>query len=197
MRLRAAADRHDIRLQYLPSLWNMIPRRLMDEGKDSVSSVIDLMDSYYLTREDYDSLVELGIGPMDEQKLTVSTQTKAAFTRIYNQRSHPVPFMAASTVVAPKKAAKEKPDIEDALDASDEGEDIPADAEVKEDEGEELDLKKDKYVKLPKKTAQKGGAANKGQKRSATGGAAGGSGDTAKGASTKKAKTQSRNSKTV
>lgn len=166
----------------------------MDEGKDCVPSVIDLMDSYFLTREDYDSLVELGIGAMDEQKLSVNTQTKAAFTRIYNQRSHPVPFMKPSTVVAPQKVAKERPDIEDALEASDEGEDIPGDAEVKEEDGDELDLKKDKFVKVPKKTAQKGSAPSKGKKRSAT--TAAGT-DTAKGAAPKKAKTQSRNSKTV
>jgi replication factor C subunit 1 len=80
--------------------------------------------------------------------------------RRYNLQSHPLPFMKASSVVAPKKQAKEKPDLEEAIDESDDGEVIE---EVKEDD-EEVDLSKDKYVKQPKKKkapAKKGAAAQK------------------------------------
>ncbi|KAL1966103.1 hypothetical protein VTN77DRAFT_4851 [Rasamsonia byssochlamydoides] len=164
MRLRASGDRDEIRQQYLPVLWDKLIRRLMDDGKDSVEDVIDLMDSYYLTREDWDAMVELGVGPMDESNVKLESQTKATFTRLYNQRSHPLPFMKASTVLAPKKLPKVKPDIEDAIDESDEEEEV-LDAEV-EDESEELDLKKDKYVKLPKKPAAQKGTAGKGKKAS-------------------------------
>ncbi|KAE8147133.1 hypothetical protein BDV25DRAFT_132332 [Aspergillus avenaceus] len=161
MRLRASGDRDEIRQQYLPLIWDKIVRRLMTEGKDSVEDVIDFMDSYFLTREDWDAMVELGLGPMDESTVKLETQTKAAFTRIYNQRSHPLPFMKASSVAVPKKMPKEKPDIEDAIDESDE--DIIEEDSKENDESEELDLKKDKYVRLPKKSAQKGGA-SKGKK---------------------------------
>lgn len=163
MRLRAAADRHAIRQEYFPLLWDRLIRRLMDEGKDSVDPVIDLMDSYFLTREDWDAMVELGVGPMDESEVKLESQTKATFTRVYNQRSHPLPFMKASSVVAPKKQPKERPDIEDAIEESDEEEEV-VDADVKEDEEEELDLKKDKYVKVPKKSTARGGGAGKGKK---------------------------------
>lgn len=121
---------------------------MVNEGKDSVDSVIDFMDDYYLTREDFDAIMELGLGPMDESKNKLETQTKATFTRLYNSRSHPMPFMKASSVVAPKKGLKEKPDIEDAIEESDEEEVVE---EIKDDGEEELDLKKDKYVSLPKK----------------------------------------------
>ncbi|CDM37144.1 hypothetical protein DTO013E5_9458 [Penicillium roqueforti] len=147
MRLRTTGNRDEIRQQYMPLLQEKMIRRMMDEGKDCVESVIDLMDEYYLTREDFDSMVELGLGPMDESKIKLETQTKATFTRLYNSRSHPMPFMKASNVVAPKVGKKDKPDIEDALEASDEEEVVE---EIK-DEDEELDLKKDKYVSLPKK----------------------------------------------
>lgn len=163
MRLRAAADRHEIREQYFPLLWDRLVHRLMDEGKDSVDEVIDLMDSYFLTREDWDAMVELGVGPMDESMVKLESQTKATFTRVYNQRSHPLPFMKATSVVAPKKQPKERPDIEDAIDESDEEEEA-VDADVKEDEEEELDLKKDKYVKVPKKQAARGDGGGKGKK---------------------------------
>ncbi|OJJ76337.1 hypothetical protein ASPBRDRAFT_116964 [Aspergillus brasiliensis CBS 101740] len=162
MRLRASGDRDEIRQQYMPLLWDRLVRRLMVEGKDSVDDVIDFMDSYFLTREDWDALVELGLGPMDESNVKLQTQTKAAFTRTYNQRSHPLPFIKASSIVAPKKMPKEKPDIEDALEESDEEEVIEDDSKDN-DESEELDLKKDKYVRVPKKAAAKGGA-GKGRK---------------------------------
>jgi replication factor C subunit 1 len=81
MRLRASGDVSEIRQQYLPVLWHQIVKRLTMEGKDCVASVIDLMDSYYLTREDFDAMVELGVGPQDESLVKIETQTKAAFTR--------------------------------------------------------------------------------------------------------------------
>ncbi|EER25396.1 BRCA1 C Terminus domain containing protein [Coccidioides posadasii C735 delta SOWgp] len=161
MRLRASGDRHEIRQQYLPALWEKLVHRLDVDGKDAVQEVIDLMDSYFLTREDWDSILELGLGPMSEKTVNIESQTKATFTRLYNQQSHPLPFMKASTVVAPKRLPKIKPDLEDAIDESDEGEEILGEEEVKEDD-DELDLKKDKYVRAPKKTGAKKATAGKG-----------------------------------
>jgi replication factor C subunit 1 len=81
MRLRASGDRHEIRQQYLPLLWNRIIKRL-EEGKDVVEDVIDLMDSYCLTKDDWDALLELGLGPMDMANIKIGSQTKATFTRL-------------------------------------------------------------------------------------------------------------------
>ena len=39
------------------------------------------MDSYFLTKDDFDAIMELGVGPMDMQKVKIDTQTKATFTR--------------------------------------------------------------------------------------------------------------------
>lgn len=163
MRLRSSGDRDEIRQQYIPLLWDRLIRKLMDEGKDAVEDVIELMDSYFLTRDDFDALIDLGLGPMDASTVKIETQTKATFTRVYNQRSHPLPFMKASSVIATAKAPKVKPDIEDAIDESDE-EGIPEDDAKVVDESEELDLKKDKYVSVPKKSAASKTAAAKGKK---------------------------------
>lgn len=161
MRLRASGDRDEVRQQYFPVLWDRLIRRMMKEGKESVGDVIDLMDSYFLTRDDWDAMLELGLGPMDESQVKIESQTKATFTRLYNQRSHPIPFMKASSVIAPKQVPREKPDIEEAIDESDEEEEILDTETREEDESEELDLKKDKYVKIPKKSSK---AATKGKK---------------------------------
>lgn len=81
MRLRSSGDHHEIRQQYLPVLWDQLVNRLQHEGNDAVGEVIDLMDSYFLTREDFDAIQELGVGPMDEERVKIETKTKAAFTR--------------------------------------------------------------------------------------------------------------------
>lgn len=60
--------------------------------------------------------------------------------------SHPVPFMKASNVLAPKRQAKEAPDLEEAI----EEEDDAAVADAPEADDEEIDLKNDKYIKQPK-----------------------------------------------
>lgn len=155
MRLRASGDRHEIRQQYLPVLWYRLIKDLETRGKEGVEDVIALMDSYFLTKDDWDAILELGLGTMTMESVKIDTQTKASFTRIYNQQSHPLPFMKASSVVAPKKSSKERPDLEEAIDESDDGEDLGLDADAgeKEDEDEIFDLKKDKYVKAPKKKA--------------------------------------------
>lgn len=82
MRLRSSGDRHEIRQQYVPSLWTMLVKKLEADGKDAVPEAIDLMDSYFLTKDDFDAIVELGVGPMDQEKVKIDTQTKATFTRM-------------------------------------------------------------------------------------------------------------------
>ncbi|GIZ40752.1 hypothetical protein CKM354_000407900 [Cercospora kikuchii] len=163
MRLRVTADKNEIRQTYLPILFEKLVKRLQKEGKDAVPEIIELMDSYYLTKDDWDAILELGVGGADMENVKIETQAKATFTRQYNQMSHPLPFMKASQVVAPTKApAKEKPDLEEAFEESaDEG---PDETAVKKEEDEENDLSKDKYVKQPKKrkaAATKAGASKK------------------------------------
>lgn len=157
MRLRASGDRHEIREQYFSVIWYKLVKNLEKHGKDGVERVIDLMDSYFLTKDDWDAILELAVGPIAMETIKIETQTKASFTRLYNLQSHPLPFMKANSAAAPKKLTKDKPDLEEALEGSD-GEDPASDMET--DDGREdndaLDLKKDKYVKAPKnKTVSK------------------------------------------
>jgi replication factor C subunit 1 len=81
MRLRSSGDRHEVRQQYIPVLWTELVQKLQKEGKDAVGPIIELMDSYFLTRDDFDAIMELGVGPMDQDKVKIETQAKATFTR--------------------------------------------------------------------------------------------------------------------
>ena len=155
MRLRASGDRHEIRQQYLPVLWTRLVKALEFSGSDisGIEEIIALMDSYFLTKDDWDSIYELGVGPQRVEQVELSTAAKTAFTRTYNKMSHPLPFMKAGGSLAPMKKAKEVPDLEEAIDESDDGDEVLADAADDDDEEEELDLKKDKYVTAAKKKA--------------------------------------------
>jgi replication factor C subunit 1 len=151
MRLRASGDRHEIRQQYLPVLWYRLVQDLERRGKECVDEVIRLMDSYFLTKDDWDGILELAVGPMAMESVKIDTQTKSSFTRLYNQQSHPLPFMKANSVVAPKKPSGNKPDLEEVMDGSDdEDPTLNVDSEDSNDD-ELLSLIKDKYVKQPKK----------------------------------------------
>ncbi|KAJ6260249.1 hypothetical protein Dda_4473 [Drechslerella dactyloides] len=174
MRLRCSADRHEVRQFYVPIFWQMLARRLEKEGKEAVEDMIELMDDYFLTKEDYDAIIELGVGPLAEGTLNVPSAAKSAFTRAYNAASHPMPFMKASNVIAPKgKAArKEQPDLEEAIEEDEDELEMVEEAEgAGEEEEEDMDLTKDKYVKQPKAKG-KGKAAAKGKGKKAAAAAA-------------------------
>ncbi|CAD0050226.1 unnamed protein product, partial [Aureobasidium pullulans] len=166
MRLRTSGDRHEIRQQYLPTLWQNLVKRMEVEGKESVPEVIKLMDQYFLTKDDFDAILELGVGPMDQEKIKLETQTKATFTRMYNAQSHPLPFMKASSVVGPaKKTAKDKPDLEEAMDDSEDEALLKDAAEDDGAEEEDMDISKDKYVAKPKKKKAAAAPKGKGKKK--------------------------------
>jgi replication factor C subunit 1 len=82
MRLKSSGDHNEIRQQYLPVLWHRLVKKLEVEGKDAVPEVIELMDSYYITRDDFEAIRELGVGYQAEDKVSIDTQTKATFTRL-------------------------------------------------------------------------------------------------------------------
>ncbi|CAK7198991.1 DNA replication factor C complex subunit Rfc1 [Sporothrix eucalyptigena] len=153
MRLKASGDHNEVRQQYLPVLWYQLIKQLENEGKEAIDDVIELMDNYYLTRDDVDAIREMGLGPMSEDTVHIDTQTKAAFTRIYNGMAHPVPFMkTTNNVTVARKSARDAPDLEEAIEEEDDADVI---AEPVDEDEEELDLKKDKYIKQPKAKAKR------------------------------------------
>jgi replication factor C subunit 1 len=94
----------------------------------------------------------------------------------YNSMSHPVPFMKASNVLAPKSQTKPAPDLEEAIEEEDYADVVEA---LPAEDDDEIDFKKDKLIKQPKakKTSKKAakataddeddGAAKKGGKTKA------------------------------
>jgi len=123
MRLKVSGDKTEIRLSYLPAMFPLIVKPLMDEGSSAVDDIIKDMDDYYISREDWDTIVELGIGEQKEDVVLkkIATATKSALTRRYNSRDHPIPFHKAQDLgkVPKKLPGAPAPDLEEAFDVDD------------------------------------------------------------------------------
>ncbi|OBA21977.1 DNA replication factor C, large subunit [Metschnikowia bicuspidata var. bicuspidata NRRL YB-4993] len=155
-RLRTSTSKSDFRLDYVPVLRDALTKPLLSQGEAGILEVIDTMDQYFFSKDDWDSVLELGVGAKTGPDILkgIPTKVKSAFTRKYNGMSHPVAIYKTGNSVGSGAASKQKVDYEDVVEddtAKDEDEPV-------EDSGE-IDSKKDKLIKkLPagKKTAKKG-----------------------------------------
>ncbi|KAJ3513370.1 hypothetical protein NLJ89_g2988 [Agrocybe chaxingu] len=151
MRLKVSGDKSEIRQSYIPALHPHIVKPLMDMGASAVDEVITLMDDYFLSREDWDTIVELGVDDKKDDLMLkkIPAATKTAFTRKYNSSEHPIPFHKAQDLgKAPKKlAGGPAPDLEEAYvdDVIEEASDDESKSKTSDD------ITKDSLIKAPKK----------------------------------------------
>ncbi|CED83681.1 dna replication factor large subunit [Phaffia rhodozyma] len=162
MRLKVSANMNQVREHYIPTLYSQMVEPLCSkEGANSVDDVIDVMDEYYLSKEDWDSIVELGVGERKDETILkkIPTSVKSTFTRNYNKKDHPIAVHKATNVpVAKKLAAGPKADHEDVQDVDD---DLGDEESEREDTGDADDFSKDKLIKQPKATKGKAAAKSK------------------------------------
>ncbi len=164
-RLSTSANKFGFRMEYMPLLKKRLLNPLVNRGSDAISDVIQLLDDYYLTKEDWDIIMEFMVGPDNTDAIIkkIPTAVKSAFTRKYNGMTHPVAIYRTGSSVPVSGGSRETPDFEDVVDADDA---VPA---AEEDTQDDNDLKKDKLIKQkarPKKRAApaKGAAKKKKQK---------------------------------
>ncbi|KZT23217.1 DNA replication factor C, large subunit [Neolentinus lepideus HHB14362 ss-1] len=150
MRLKVSGDKSEIRQSYIPALFPVVVKPLMDLGASAVDDVIDRMDDYYLSKEDWDTIVELGVNQNKDDFVLkkIPAATKTALTRKYNLREHPIPFHKAQDLgKVPKKiAAAEVPDLEEVFDVDDEVPEESAENNQEEDD----DISKDRLIQISK-----------------------------------------------
>ncbi|KXS17538.1 DNA replication factor C, large subunit, partial [Gonapodya prolifera JEL478] len=155
-RTHVSCDKLEFRDSYLPAFVPTLSKPLLDAGSEGIARVIQLLDEYWLTKDDWTSIMELHLG--EDVTKSVTTSVKSQFTRTYNNASHPMPFLISAPTKGKGGKAESKPDIEDAIDndetVSDDGgeggeEDDDADGEEAPTEA----LKKDRYV-VQKKSAK-------------------------------------------
>ncbi|EIM85335.1 DNA replication factor C large subunit [Stereum hirsutum FP-91666 SS1] len=172
MRLKVCGDKNEIRQSYVPALFPHIVQPLMDRGASAVEGVIDYMDEYYLSREDFDTLVEVGVGERREAVVgkEISAATKTALTKKYNAREHPIPFHKAQDLgkIPKKLQGGPAPDLEEAFDV----EDVDEPEEPKGSQ-EDDSIENDKMIKQAGAKAKKATTADTKGKGKASGGAKG------------------------
>ncbi|KIJ58854.1 hypothetical protein HYDPIDRAFT_163015 [Hydnomerulius pinastri MD-312] len=164
MRLKVSGDKTEIRQSYIPALFPHIVKPLVADGASAVDEVIERMDEYYLSREDWDTIVELGVDQNKDDIVLkkISTATKTSFTKKYNASEHPIPFHKATDLgKAPKKlAGGPAPDLEEAFDVDD---DIPDASDDEKNKVDDDDISGDKLIQATKPKKGKVSAQPKGK----------------------------------
>ncbi|KAG1803660.1 uncharacterized protein HD556DRAFT_1437417 [Suillus plorans] len=81
MRLKVSGGKHEIRQSYIHALFPHIFKPLIDRGAAAVDDVIERMDGYYLSREDWDTVVELGVDTQKDDVVNklIKPATKTSF----------------------------------------------------------------------------------------------------------------------
>lgn len=143
------SEKIELRLEYIPLMAHRLVDPLKGYGEDGIESVIDFMDSYYLNKEDWDSIVELGVGKNKDTLLTqgLKPAVKSKFTRKYNELSHPTIILKTGDSVSKGGARAPKVDFEDVVE-----DDTTSDKSEEKDAEQTTDVTKDKQIGVKVKT---------------------------------------------
>lgn len=155
-RLRTSTDKKELRLDYMSAFINKLTAPILEHGEDGIEKTIEIMDYYYLTKEDWDAIIDFGVGTASGDVILkkIPTKVKTAFTRKYNSASHPVAIYKTGNSVTAGMGRKQKVDFEDVIEDDTQKDD---DEEEKEDT-DTIDAKKDKLIKVkarPSKVTKK------------------------------------------
>jgi replication factor C subunit 1 len=171
MSATTSGDKALLRLDYLPHLVRPLTAPLADEGTDGIDKVLALMDAYGITREDWDTILELMELSDKDWAKQIPTNVKTAFTRKYKAahlavKSAPTRKGAVNFVLPEEGGSRGRGGEEsmDDDDASPNGNDDDDDGE----EGQEEET--DSMIVARPNRGAKGAAA---KKSTARGGAAG------------------------
>ncbi|KNE60970.1 hypothetical protein AMAG_06731 [Allomyces macrogynus ATCC 38327] len=160
--------RSALRLDTIPALATITPAMFADPERHL--PLMDMLDAYYLARDDFDTIFELGVGKAGAEAALkpIPATVKSKFTREYNKRPHPVAWTEVPKTVGkgrrgPAPAADEELGEEGlgVMDEDGEAEVILVDDDEEDDDPEAL------RAALAKKAP-----ASKGKGRGARGGAA-------------------------
>ncbi|KAJ8321817.1 hypothetical protein KUTeg_000288 [Tegillarca granosa] len=141
MRLQISGDKKSLNMDYLPYMRRSLTDPLVHRENEGVPEVIKIMDDYDIIKEDFDNIMEVTKYPNSKDVFgSLSSKTKAAFTRAYNKEVHMTPY--ATGVASKKKKGKGAAVDEEEIYMEGEGggEGAPAgDSEDDEEDNVELD----------------------------------------------------------
>ncbi|XP_038051996.1 replication factor C subunit 1-like isoform X1 [Patiria miniata] len=142
MRLSSSGSINDINLDYVPRLRDFLTRPLLTQETEGVSEVVELLNSYDLTREDFDTVLEVSQFEGRKKPMAgVPPKVKGAFTRAFNKEGHMVPY-AYGDISKKGKGAM----ATDAMEGYGEGEE-GAETVIEEDSDDD-DISKNAMIKV-------------------------------------------------
>ena len=157
MRLHISANKIGVGMEYLSVLKRMLSVPLIKKGSDGINEVIKIMSDYCLTRDDFDTILELGTWPGQKDPSTmIDSKVKAAFTRAYNKESHKNPFTIVNIKkLKPSKLNEEGEEEMEEEEEEEEKDDIASDAMIKMGKGKKPTAASSKAATSSKATASK------------------------------------------
>ncbi|KAM3124223.1 hypothetical protein CJJ07_003891 [Candidozyma auris] len=161
-RLRTSTSKDELRLDYVPAFEERLAKLMLQRNEEGISEVMEVMDYYYMTKEDYDNIFDFGVGNNAGKLLSrMPPKVKSAFTRKYNAAQHPVAIYKTgdSTRGQPRK---QQVDYEDVI----EDDTVKDEEEPESTESDTIDVKKDKLIKAVKPKKPKTAGSSKKASRS-------------------------------
>ncbi|XP_036618227.1 replication factor C subunit 1 [Trichosurus vulpecula] len=93
MSLETHSSKRTVNLDYLSHMRDALVLPLTLHGTEGVHSVVELMDTYHLMREDFENIMEISVwGGKPSSFSKLDPKVKAAFTRGYNKEVHLTPY---------------------------------------------------------------------------------------------------------
>ncbi|XP_045429338.1 replication factor C subunit 1 isoform X3 [Pipistrellus kuhlii] len=93
MSLRTYSSKRTVNMDYLSHIRDALVQPLASQGVEGVQEVVALMDAYYLTKEDFENIMEMSSwGGKSSPFSKLDPKVKAAFTRAYNKEAHLTPY---------------------------------------------------------------------------------------------------------
>ena len=163
-RLSTSTDKLSLRMDYLPVWKDRLLYPLVRHGTEGIPEVIQILDDYYLTKEDWDTVMDFMIGPDRTESLLkkIPTTVKSGFTRKYNSTTHPVSIYRTGGGVGSGSRNTVRPDFADIVDTDSAVPPPPGEEEAAEgDDDNDNDLKRDKLIKQKVRAKSKSTAAKR------------------------------------
>ena len=157
-----------IRLDYIPFLRHRLLDILQKKGNDGAQEVVDMLDAYGLSKEDFsESLKDLQMIAKDDKLLRdryedLDSKIKTALTKLYNAQEHKSQALVASQGMS-KKAKRDTTSSDMGFEDGDDDDGFQDNSDTKNDDVGDVAafLKNKKKAENAAKKASKGAAAKK------------------------------------
>ena len=151
--------RNEIRLDYVPALLDPMLRPLQERGAEGIDEVLERMQAYNLTKDDWETLYVLS--GKEEDIAKIDSKVKAAFTRKYNKTQKRLTVAPVATKGGKGKKSRLADDESEFLNKEAEEYNNGGGAESDDEDSDDAIGKNDAFIKVKPKPKAKSKASGK------------------------------------